>query len=47
MGTSVGLLGFAILAAAHGSVIKIIGGVIIMIAARGLWLFERRRRRHD
>jgi hypothetical protein len=36
-----------ILAAAHGSVVKIVGGVIIMVAARGLWLLERRGRLRD
>ena len=41
------LLGFAILATAHGSVVKIVGGVIIIIAARGAWLYERRRRQRD
>jgi hypothetical protein len=37
----------AILATAHGSVIEIIGGVIILIAARGLYVYERTRRRRD
>jgi hypothetical protein len=41
------VLVFAILAAAHGSVIKIVGGVIVIIAARGAWLYERRRRQRD
>jgi hypothetical protein len=45
--TSEALLGFAILATAHGSVVKIVGGVIIIIAARGAWLYERRRRQRD
>jgi hypothetical protein len=45
--TSQALLGFAILATAHGNVVKIVGGVIIIIAARGAWLYERRRRQRD
>ena len=45
--TSEALLGFAILATAHGNVVKIVGGVIIIIAARGAWLYERRRRQRD
>ena len=45
--TSEALLGFAILATAHGSVVKIVGGVIIIIAVRGAWLYERRRRQRD
>gem|GEM_PF-3797998 len=44
---SEGLLGFAILATAHGSVVKIVGGVIIIIAARGAWLYERKRRQRE
>jgi hypothetical protein len=45
--TCEGVLGFAILATAHGSVVKIVGGVIIIIAARGAWVYERRRRQRD
>jgi hypothetical protein len=41
------LLGVAVLATTHGNAVKIIGGVIIMIAARGLYVYERRRRRRD
>jgi hypothetical protein len=41
------VLGFAILATAHGSVVKIFGGVVIIIVARGVWLYERKRRQHD
>jgi hypothetical protein len=41
------VLGFTILATAHGSVVKIVGGVIMIIAARGAWLYERKRRQLD
>jgi hypothetical protein len=41
------LLSVAILATAHGGTTKIIGGVIIVIAARGLYVYERTRRRRD
>jgi hypothetical protein len=45
--TSEGVLGVEILATAHGSVVKIVGGVIVIVAARGAWLFQRRRRQRD
>jgi predicted nucleic acid-binding Zn ribbon protein len=41
------LLGLPVLATAHGSVVKIVGGVITIIAARGAWMYERRRRQRD
>lgn len=45
--TSDGVLGFAILSTAHGNVVKTFGGAIIVIVARGVWLYERKRRQHD
>jgi diphthamide biosynthesis methyltransferase len=41
------LLSVAILATAHGSVVEVIGGLIIVVAARGLYVYDRRRRRRD